>query len=218
MKIPYRVVRTQRKTVALTFDKEGELVVRSPKKLSSKAIEQFVQANTAWISTYQPALKQRWNQQKTFDFSDGMLLPWQGKELPIRTSKAPQVLPAVIALPAVSAAERKQMYFALLKQTAQQILPARVAFFAPQLEVQPTQIKVTSARTRWGSCNRNGTLCFSRFLMIATPEEIDYVVVHELAHLREHNHSAAFYHIIEEILPAYRQQQQSLRQRKLPFV
>jgi len=94
---------------------------------------------------------------------------------------------------------------ASLRAQAKIILPQRVAYFADLMGVAPTQIKITSARTRWGSCSAKGNLNFSWRLMLAGGSEIDYVVVHELAHLREMNHLPRFWAVVEAALPDYKQ-------------
>ncbi len=88
-----------------------------------------------------------------------------------------------------------------LRVRAQAVLPLRVAHYAKLMGVTPTSVKITAARRRFGSCNRQNGLCFSLFLMQYPPEAIDYVVVHELAHIRYKNHSAAFYALIADYLP-----------------
>ena len=98
------------------------------------------------------------------------------------------------------------------RAAAKTFLPQRVAYFARQMGVSPARITVTGARTRWGSCSGKGNLCFSWRLMLAGPEEIDYVVVHELAHLREMNHSPRFWALVEAVLPDYKQRRQQLKQ------
>ena len=99
-----------------------------------------------------------------------------------------------------------------LKKRAHEILPGKVAKYAARMGVTPTGIRITSARTRFGSCSAKNSLSFSWRLMDYPEEAIDYVVVHELAHIRHHNHSKAFYAFIERYLPDYRQRAALLRQ------
>lgn len=98
-----------------------------------------------------------------------------------------------------------------LRTRAKEYLPGRVAFYAPLMGVTPASVKITSARTRYGSCSGKNGLCFSLYLMEKSPRAIDYVVVHELAHILQHNHSPAFYREIEKILPDYRQRIKELK-------
>ena len=92
-----------------------------------------------------------------------------------------------------------------LMERARAILPGRVAFYAAQMGLRPTALRITSAKTRFGSCSGKNALSFSWRLMQYPMEAVDYVVVHELAHIREHNHSSAFYAIVERYLPDWRE-------------
>lgn len=98
-----------------------------------------------------------------------------------------------------------------LIQKAKAILPGKVAHYAALLGVTPAGITVTSARTRFGSCSGANRLSFSWRLMEYPEEAIDYVVVHELAHIRHHDHSPAFYAVIESVMPDHRQRRALLR-------
>ncbi len=98
-----------------------------------------------------------------------------------------------------------------LIRKAKEILPQRVSFWSERMGLYPTQIKITSARTRFGSCGSNGHICFSWRLMQYPPEAIDYVVVHELAHLKHMNHSSAFYALVANYLPDHRQRRALLK-------
>ncbi|MCX6807530.1 MAG: M48 family metallopeptidase, partial [Patescibacteria group bacterium] len=73
------------------------------------------------------------------------------------------------------------------------------------------QIRVTSAKKRWGSCSHKGNISFSWRLIMATPSIIDYVIVHELAHLREYNHSKKFWQFVAKIIPYYKEQRKWLK-------
>lgn len=109
--------------------------------------------------------------------------------------------------------EHTQEEIALLRQRAKAILPQKVAYYAPLMGVKPTSLKITSARTRYGSCSGKNGICFSLYLMEKSERAIDYVVVHELAHIKQHNHSPAFYKEIEKILPDYRERIKELKKR-----
>ena len=97
-----------------------------------------------------------------------------------------------------------------LRRQAKELLPQRVAHFAPLMGVSPTGIKITGAQKRLGSCSGKNSLCFSWRLMLYPPEAVDYVVVHELAHIRHHNHSRDFWAFVERTMPDYRIRQRLL--------
>ena len=94
---------------------------------------------------------------------------------------------------------------------AREILPGKVKQYAALLGVEPTRITITGARTRFGSCSAKNALSFSWRLMDYPEEAIDYVVVHELAHIRHHDHSKAFYELIASVMPDHRRRRGLLK-------
>ena len=98
-----------------------------------------------------------------------------------------------------------------LKARAMAVLPPKVAFWSQKMGVTPTGLKITTARKRWGSCSGKNSLCFSCFLMERPEAAIDLVVVHELCHIRVKNHGPAFYTLLEQYLPDWRERQRLLR-------
>ena len=107
--------------------------------------------------------------------------------------------------------ERTPEQIASLRALAKEYLPARTAYFSRQMGLTPTGIKITSAKRRFGSCSGKNSLCFSLYLMEYPTEAIDYVIVHELAHIRHKNHSAAFHALIAEYLPDHLRRRQLLK-------
>ena len=94
---------------------------------------------------------------------------------------------------------------------AKKIFPERTAYFAKRMGVTYKRITIREQKTRWGSCSSAGNLNFNWLLILAPPEVLDYVVVHELCHRREMNHSQAFWKEVEKILPDYRERQKWLK-------
>ena len=106
-----------------------------------------------------------------------------------------------------------------LRIAAKSYLPGRIDAFAKQMgltggfgRLKPAAIHYTGAKTRWGSCSPKNSISFSVRLLQYPPEAIDYVVVHELAHIKEHNHSPRFWALVERTLPDYRERQKLLKQ------
>ena len=100
---------------------------------------------------------------------------------------------------------------AALKAKAAAILPEKVAFWSQKTGLTPTGIKITTAQKRYGSCSPRNSLCFSCFLMNYPEEAIDLVVVHELCHIREKNHSSRFYALLEHYLPDHKERKKLLK-------
>lgn len=87
---------------------------------------------------------------------------------------------------------------------AKQIISSRVRYYANRMQLTPTAVKINGARRRWGSCSHRGSLNFSYRLLFAPLAVMDYVVVHELAHMKELNHSRAFWNVVASVLPEFR--------------
>ena len=99
----------------------------------------------------------------------------------------------------------------LLKKRAKEILPLKTEYYAKIMNIKYGRITITSAKTRFGSCTEKGNISYSYRLMQYPEQAIDYVVVHELAHIRELNHSSRFYAIIESVMPDYKVRRKLLK-------
>lgn len=98
-----------------------------------------------------------------------------------------------------------------LKRQAKEILPQRVEYYSELMQLYPTAVKITSAEKRFGSCNGKNGICFSYRLMLYPKEAVDYVVVHELAHIKHKNHSRDFYELIGQYMPDYKKRNAILK-------
>ncbi len=98
-----------------------------------------------------------------------------------------------------------------LKKAAKNYIPNKVLEYSALMGLKPTAVKITSARTRFGSCSGKNSLCFSYLLMQKPLEAVDYVIVHELAHIKHKNHGKRFYALIEKYMPDYRERNRLLK-------
>lgn len=108
-------------------------------------------------------------------------------------------------------AEMSEDYKQQLKALAKEKIPGRVEYYADIMGLYPISVKITSAEKRFGSCSGKNSLCFSYRLMLYPPEAVDYVIVHELAHIKHKNHSKAFYKTIENYMPDYKSREEILK-------
>lgn len=108
--------------------------------------------------------------------------------------------------------EPSQQDIQAMKQRAREEILPRVEHYAQKMALAPTGVKITSAKTRFGSCSPKNSLCFSCRLTEYPPEAVDYVVVHELAHIVHKNHGKAFYALVESVLPDYKERRALLKQ------
>ena len=208
-----QIIRTKRKTLALIVKPDGSLIVRAPLRASEKRIQEFVEKNRQWIEKNQanalaaPARASRY-------YLPGEMFLYLGAAYPLEMvegQRQPLWLDSTFKLAASHQSEAALAFERWYREQARQVLSARVELFARQYGFRYKGIRITSARTRWGSCSASGSLSFSWRLIQAPQNVVDYVVVHELVHTVIHNHSKRFWHRVGVILPEYREHRQWLR-------
>jgi len=211
-----KVVHSKRQTFALVIDKDGALTVRAPLSATRKQIEEIVEKHRTWIEKKQAEAARRKQESRLPQVQKGELFWFQGKQYPLsiseKSSQAVRLYGNRIILSKEYLQDGRVVIESWYKTMARLLLPLRVDTLAAQHGLKPTSIRITSARTRWGSCSAKGALNFSWRLIMAPPEVMDYVIVHELAHLRQRNHSKAFWTEVERMLPDYRQQRKWLKE------
>jgi predicted metal-dependent hydrolase len=213
----------RRRRAALSLCDRG-LVLAVPSRMPLRAIERFLDASRPWLRRHLP----RWREGACFPV-DALGRPsellWLGQSLAIDLLLAPgrpTVTPRddriELRCPLEADAESvRALLRAWLRSQALPWFAERVRLLAPLLQVREPPLRLTSARTLWGSCTPAGVIRLNWRLMQAPPALIDYVVVHELAHLRQPDHSAAFWSIVERTCPEHRARRHELRswQRRL---
>ncbi len=210
----YQLRRMKRKTVGIYITKEGEIEVRAPRSVSEAEIDRLVQEKEAWITTHQTKMRERIQLQAMDRIRPGGTVIFLGRSYPAEPSQTRDISfnGTRFLLPDLPEAELRAALVDFYRKAAKALLPSAVERFAPLVGKAPQQVRITSAKTRWGSCSAKGGLNFSWRLLCAPPEAMDYVVVHELAHLIEFNHSSRFWAIVEGILPDYKARRQSLKE------
>ena len=156
------------------------------------------------------------------EWRHGTVLPYLGESLILLIDPGTKGASAVgrtlvLGLASNAAPELiSESFQSWLKKQAKQRFEARVKHFAPLMGVNPTRISLSSARTRWGSASVDGSIRLHWRLMHFADHVIDYVVVHELAHLREMNHSPMFWGVVMLALPEYEKAREQLRHAVIP--
>lgn len=188
--------------------RQGNLVVRAPKRAEIMQIERFIQDKHKWIEKHQARVLGRARLQKK-QYIDGERFLFLGQERVLRLVDGFGLKlvfdTGEFLLPRFSRHKAKSLFENWYRGQAKYLLPRRAAFFAQKMGVAYKKISITGANTRWGSCSGRGTINFSWRLIMAPLEIIDYVVVHELAHLQHHNHSKKFWLLVGEYAPSWRQ-------------
>jgi len=209
----YIIKRSRRKSVSIYVTKEAKIEVHAPLKLSKTYIDNLVSEKEEWLLTHLSKMKQELQKRDTFRLENHNMVLILGSEYPIcDTSENTAVFDgASVSLPLGDFAWRKEAMIKLYKRLAHDILPQIVEKHASIMNVSPKSMRITSAKTRWGSCSGDNRLNFSWYLMMTPMSVIDYVVVHELSHMLEHNHSAAFWGIVSRFCPDFQKEKQSLK-------
>ena len=211
--VPYVLKRSSaRRTMALQVSGSG-LSVSAPWRLPVTEIERFIAQKQDWIHSKLAQLQGR--SVETLDWRDGMALAYLGRSLCL--SVVPAARTTVLSADQLQLAVRPSMALqkAVLgwyQRAALDYFESRMQFFLPLLKRPPTQLLLTNARTRWGSCTRQGVIRLHWRLLQAEPAQIDYVLAHELAHLMHLDHSPAFWHEVARLYPDFAAARQALRE------
>ena len=222
--VTYRLRRSARaRRVGLRIDAEGlEVVLPQRARLDQTAIEHTIREHEAWIVQKLALWQQRavTREARRPRYTDGGIIPLLGEPITLRTlphseHRRSQVRQMVTELwisgPAAhDDALLKAAVHTWLKKFAAALFRERLPPFVQKLGRAPSRVSLNAARTRWGSCSRDGSIRLNWRLVQYAPELIDYVIAHELAHLTELNHSPRFWAQLETLMPDYRQWQRQL--------
>ena len=210
-----RLIRSRRKTIALIVERDGSVTVRAPLRMSEARILDFVESHRDWIDRNQARVLSA-GPMPSKSYMQGELFLFLGKTFPLNI--LPRQRPALTfdgenfkmsesALPKAEAA-----FIHWYKAQAAAFILERASALALKHGFHYQKIRISSARTRWGSCSSRGTISFTYRLIMAPPEVVDYVIMHELVHIQIHNHSRKFWGRLEELIPGYKNQLSWLKQ------
>lgn len=226
--VAYRLVVAKRKSIGFVIGAQG-LEVRCPRWVSTGDVELALRSKSAWIlRKLQEQRDRKMLAKPGLQGHDGERLSYRGQPLELRLSAGLRLSCALlepdtaahrilsVSLPDVSDARRVvDAVNAWLMQEALACFMQRVDHYAAIMQVQPTRVQLSRAQTRWGTAHSDGRIRLNWRLIHLADDLIDYVVVHELAHLHEMNHSPRFWRVVEQVLPDYVRRKQSLRQQGL---
>ena len=212
--IDYTLTRSKRKTLAL-YIRDGSVEVRAPLKMPMKSIEKFILSKEKWINDKINKTNEQALQREGFTLSYGDTVVYRGEEYPIIVKSGNSIGfdgTGFYIPPDYTPEEIKKACVRIYRMLSKRDLNEKVAEFSQMMSVSPSTVKINSARSRWGSCSAKKSINFSWRLIMADDDVIDYVVVHELAHLFELNHSDKFWSIVKHTLPDYKARQKRLRE------
>jgi predicted metal-dependent hydrolase len=232
-RVAYELRRGRRRSIGFVVGPEG-LSVSAPRWVGIGDVEDALREKERWIvrKLHEQGDRARRMRAARIDWRDGAQLPFLGE--PLILVLDPRTPGAVLnsdgaALPGVprltlhlglpqqaTQGQIRELVQGWLQRQARRIFEERCALFAPRLGVRVRRIALSSATTRWGSASADGSIRLHWRLVHFAQPVIDYVVTHELAHLREMNHSPAFWDVVRSVLPQYEQALGTLREQVLP--
>lgn len=209
-----------RKSASLAIYPDQRIVVSVPNRFPDARVEALIRDKINWIQKKLSELRAL-PQLKTYELKEGESLPFLGEELRLtfQVSSKSSVLRVenalLVSLPMSKANDQlylKKTLFTWYQQQVLALIRLRVDYYAERLSVSPKNVSVRTYRNRWGTCKSSGDLIFNWKLVFGSPLVLDYVVIHELSHLKEFNHSPRFWGWVQSVMPHYRDAQKELKQ------
>ena len=224
--VAFEFKRGQRRTIGFSVGPDG-LVVHAPKWVALHEVERALQTKAAWILRKLGETRARGERlaEQHIDWCDGVTLPFMGDTLTVVLGQSPfpgvrapeltagasgPVLRLALA-PAASPEHIRNAVQAWLLPQARRVFIERLDHFAPQLQVQWRTLALTNAKTRWGSARIDGAIRLNWRLMHFPMPVVDYVVAHELSHLRVMDHSPRFWDTVRSVVPDYAELRRQLK-------
>ena len=215
--IDYHLERTHRRTIGLKISPKG-LVVHAPQRLPLAQLERALKDKVDWIR--KKLIAQRENAIAPITWEHGAKLLLLGNEILLQViehtrNKAPDYQPGALLIALSNTQDQTLIARKTLQWYHKQALSdfsRRLALFAAKLGVSTPRLFLSNAKSRWGSCNSKQEIRLNWRLIQAPPHIINYVICHELAHLKEMNHSQKFWAIVGKIYPEYPQAEKDLKQ------
>jgi len=208
------IIRSRRRTIALEVTPAATLIVRAPLRASVAYIEEVIRQKSGWILRKQDEMKRRLPA-ACHEYTEGELFLYLGRSYPLHIvegegmaiERSDKLYVSRRLMPHIRT-HLKRWYM----EEARRELQARCMWFSLQTGYIPAAIRITDARKRWGSCTHKGRINFSWRLLQAPPEIVDYVVVHELVHIGQPDHSKKFWAKVRKIMPDYERRRKWLHE------
>jgi len=217
----FKVIRSKRrkKTMTLQITRDGNVVIRVPLKTPDSEVESFFYSRRAWIARKLNGKEIREEiEAKPREFIAGEEFFYLGNPYPLEITEAKDTRKALtlshgkFLLAREKVSQAKELFVKWYRNRAREVIEERVRFWGSRFGLIPKGVTITGAWQRYGSCSAKNRLSFSWRLMMAPYMVIDYIIAHELAHIKEKNHSKKFWIYLEGLMPDYRTQKQWLRE------
>jgi predicted metal-dependent hydrolase len=228
--VQYILTRSKRKTVGIKLNEKGEVSVTAPLGLSGKQVREIIIKKIPWIVKKQEELKGKYKEpgaQKKYIDGDSFL--YLGKEYNLKIQRGSDsenvalcgndIVVSITGDTAENGNIDDKEWAETIKRLLRgfyinrflEVIKDRIDNYASKIGVYPKKVTIREQNTRWGSCSSKGNINLNRKLVMAPSKVIDYVIVHELCHMREMNHSKNFWNIVSEVCPDFKESQKWLK-------
>ncbi|MFH1792723.1 MAG: SprT family zinc-dependent metalloprotease [Patescibacteria group bacterium] len=207
-----KIERSNRKTIALLINADSTLTVKAPLLVSSSYIEELVNKKHNWITKKVKDIQAR-PKPVTREYVNGEGFLYLGKSYRLKITNCSSIqLGEYLFFPKQKAEQIQQELIDWYKKQALRKLTSRASWYSKKMGVNFSSLKLSNAEKRWGSCGRSNTLSFNWRLIMAPLKILDYVVVHELTHIEEKNHSRKFWNRVKVVLSDYKKSRSWLKE------
>jgi predicted metal-dependent hydrolase len=213
-RITYRLKQSARKTISIYVASDGKIEVLAPQQMEEAEIDKHVQAKAYTIYKYQAEFALLKESAKNREYVGGESFLYLGRNYRLSIDSSfdyIQMKDNRFYGPKASEQEYKQLFIDFYKKKAKEKLPKRIKQYARQMGLQYRKIRIMDLKTRWASCNELNDLNFHWKVMLGPLKIIDYIIVHELAHLKHPTHTEAFWSMVDRVLPDYQERKDWLR-------
>lgn len=211
---PDLIVRTYRRSLCLTITKDGSLVVHAPKRLGMNEISKYIQEKEKWILTKQKEIQTKLSINKDIiNYNQFLFLGKKYKIEKVSGIKKIELTDNAFVVPTkIEDIDLKPNIKHWYITNAKKILKERLEYFAELMQIDYASVSISNSKTRWGSCDSLRNIKLNFRLVMLPHKVIDFVLIHELSHIIEFNHSKQFYKIISLVMPGYKLQQKTLKE------
>ena len=197
----YELRRSNRRTLALTLDRQGRLIAHAPLRMPLRTIEAFILEKQDWIARKRQELSAAGSRMSGFSLEEGGCIPYLGGRVRISYDSVRRATMQDGVLVLLRTGRPAQQVLNWLAEQARRELSSYVEKWSKRMNIYPTALSFGYAKARYGSMTSDGRMRLNMALMHFPPQYIDYVVVHELAHRVHPDHSPAFHAYVESMLP-----------------
>ena len=203
---PKEIIRTNRRSLALTINEKGELIVHAPKDMPLYDIVNFIEKKEDWIEKKISNIENILSKNRDIvEYNEIFFLGKRYKVVETKGIEEPYLTENTILIsPCKTISKRQKELMNWYLQNTEDVLMPRIQKLVTFMKQKYRSIKIINSKAKWGMCDSKHNLYFNWKLLMLSPEIIDYIIIHETAHLIELNHSKEFWEIVGAVIPNYK--------------